>query len=62
MTVPRIILVLLAVAPVLAESPFGAESVIAIVPRDALLELMRWEVIDHLGEDGAAGKHAPLSA
>src|ERR1035437_10115296 len=39
----------------------AAQFVITAVPHDALVELVRRDVINQLGEDGAAGKHAPLS-
>ena len=45
----------------LIEAGKAAQFVIAAVPLDALVEFMRRKVIDQLGEDGAAGKHAPLS-
>jgi hypothetical protein len=39
----------------------AAEFKVATVACDALVELVRREAIDQLGEDGVAGKHAPLS-
>ena len=40
----------------------STEFVIAAVALHALVELVKRKVIDQLGEDGAADKHAPLSA
>ena len=45
----------------LIETRKSAEFIIAAVALDALVELVRWEVIDQLGEDCAADRHAPLS-
>ena len=45
----------------LIEAGKSAPFVIAAIAFDALVELVRWEVIDQLGEDGAADMHAPLS-
>ncbi len=45
----------------LIEAGKAAQFVIAAVPHDALAELVRRDMIDQLGEDGAADKHAPLS-
>lgn len=45
----------------LIEAGKAAQFVIAAVLRDALVELVRRDVIDQLGEDGTAGKHALLS-
>jgi hypothetical protein len=45
----------------LIEAGKAAEFVIAIIARHALVELVRLDVIDQLGEDGAAGKYALLS-
>jgi len=45
----------------LIEAGKSAHFVIAAVPRHALMELVRRDVIHQLRENGAAGKHAPLS-
>jgi hypothetical protein len=46
----------------LTEAGKAAQFVIAPVTLDALVELARRDVIDQLGEDGAADVHVPLSA
>ena len=45
----------------LIEAGKSAPFVITAIALDALVELVRRDVINQLSEDGAAGKHAPLS-